>query len=103
MLLFLRTVAATVLAPTPHPTYALQITNTSSNKLCPITSYGGSISAKDNSAAIQKALVDCSSGGTVVVAGGNYKTGPVVVTGSGLTLEVQAGAILSTAFGPDNW
>ena len=46
----------------------------------------------------------CAGGGTVVVKGGHYKTGPLLVAGAkGLTIEVQQGASLVAAFGPDDW
>ena len=38
-----------------------------------------------------------------MVSGGAFKTGPLYVSGKGVILEVQAGASLEAAFGPDDW
>ena len=75
-----------------------------SPKTCAITDHGASTSAANNTAAIAAAIVACAKGGTVLVAGGAYKTGPLVVSGaSNLELRVEAGASLEAAFGPDDW
>ena len=72
-------------------------------RVCAITSHGATTASPNNTAAIRAALAACAGGGTVVVAGGAFKTGPLVITGSGITLEVQAGATLEAAFGPADW
>ena len=50
-----------------------------------------------------EAIAACSKGGTVVVSGGAFKTGPLHVSGNNVTLDVQRGASLEAAFGPDDW
>ena len=73
-------------------------------RTCAITDHGASTSAHNNTRAIQSAIGACAGGGTVVVKGGHYKTGPLVVAGAkGLTIEVQQGSSLVAAFGPDDW
>ena len=71
-------------------------------KRCLLTAYGGSTASADNSDAMHKAIADCE-GGTVVVAGGYYKTGPVQVSGHKITVDVQDGSALVTAYGPQHW
>lgn len=71
---------------------------------CAITDHGADPGADDNIKAIKKAMEDCSGGGTVVVAGGAYKTSPVKIEdASNLLIEVQADASLVTANGPSYW
>lgn len=71
---------------------------------CPITDHGADTGADDNIKAIKAAISACASGGTVVVAGGAYKTSPFTVEdASNLLIEVQAGASLVTAKGPSDW
>ena len=73
-------------------------------RTCAITDHGASPSAHNNTRAIQSAIGACAGGGTVVVKGGHYKTGPLLVAGAkGLTIEVQQGSSLVAAFGPDDW
>mmetsp|Transcript_23138 Transcript_23138/g.60463 ORF Transcript_23138/g.60463 Transcript_23138/m.60463 type:complete len:414 (-) Transcript_23138:179-1420(-) len=81
-----------------HPAHAQ-----ASEGTCAITDHGASVGAADNAAAINAAISACSGGGTVVVAGGSYNTGPLVVSTSGITIEVESGSALVAAFGPDNW
>jgi polygalacturonase len=54
----------------------------SSAKECNIVEYGADASAANNTAAIQKAIAACASGGTVTISGGDFKTGPLVVSGA---------------------
>ena len=75
----------------------------SSAKQCAITDYGASTSAADNTDAISMALAACAGGGEVTVPAGNFKTGPITVTGKGIMLNVARGATLQTAFGPEDW
>ena len=71
---------------------------------CAITDHGADPGADDNVKAIKKAIEDCSGGGTVVVAGGAYKTSPIKIEdASNLLIEVQADASLVTANGPSDW
>lgn len=71
---------------------------------CRITDHGADPGADDNLGAISAAIKACAGGGTVVVAGGAYKTSPIVVkNASNLLIEVQAGASLVTAKGPKDW
>ena len=65
----------------------------SSAKQCAITDYGATTSAADNAGAISKALAACAAGGEVTVPAGNFKTGPVTVTGRGIVLSVARGAL----------
>lgn len=71
-------------------------------KRCLLAAYGGSTASADNSEAMHKAIADCE-GGTVVVAGGYYKTGPVQVSGQNITVDVQDDSALVTAYGPQHW
>eukprot|EP01047_Picozoa_sp_COSAG01_P011840 COSAG01_NODE_523_length_15948_cov_161.993690_6_plen_443_part_00 len=76
----------------------------SAAKECNIVEFGADASAANNTAAIQKAIAACASGGTVTISGGDFKTGPLVVSGAtNLALTVEAGASLVAAFGPDDW
>ena len=83
---------------------AAQLASVSASKECAITDHGADASAANNTAAIQKAIAACAAGGTVIVTGGDFKTGPLVVSGgTNLALQVEAGASLVAAFGPDDW
>lgn len=71
---------------------------------CAITDHGASTASGNNTAAIAAAIAACAGGGTVVVAGGAFKTGPLVIANTqGVTIEIQQGAALEAAFGPDDW
>jgi polygalacturonase len=71
---------------------------------CLITDHGADPGADDNIKAIKAAINACSGGGTVVIAGGAYKTSPIEVKdASNLLIEVQASASLVTAKGPKDW
>lgn len=71
---------------------------------CDPTKHGASPASKDNTAAIQAALDECAtSGGTVSLQGGVFRSGPLVVHGTGVTLEVASGAGLTMAFPPSSW
>ena len=72
-------------------------------KQCSIAPHGASSSSADNAAAIQAALDECSTGGTVTIAGGTFKSGPLSVRGHNVELVIAAGATLETAYGPDKW
>jgi polygalacturonase len=72
-------------------------------KLCRIGDYGASTTSKDNSGAIHRAVAACSTGGSVVVEGGSFNVGPLSIGGSGVRLDIQSGAELVGAFGPDGW
>ena len=73
-------------------------------QICAITDHGATTTSNNNTAAIAAAIAACSGGGTVVVpSGGAFKTGPLHVTGSNITIQVQTGASLEAAFGPDDW
>lgn len=75
-----------------------------SSKVCAITDYGAHVTAANNTASIASAIADCLKGGTVKVAGGAYKTGPLLVAGGNdVFIEVADGASLVAAFGPDKW
>ena len=73
-------------------------------KICAITDHGATPASNNNTAAIAAAIAACSGGGIVVVpSGGAFKTGPLHVTGSNITIQFQTGASLEAAFGPDDW
>ena len=74
------------------------------SKECVITDYGADSEAANNTAAIAAAFAACASGGTVIVADGHFKTGPLLESdATKLFLEVRAGAALVAAFGPSDW
>jgi polygalacturonase len=76
----------------------------SSSKVCAITDHGADAAAANNTAAIASAIAACLNGGTVKVAGGAFKTGPLLVAGGkDVFIEVASGAALVAAFGPDKW
>ena len=71
---------------------------------CLIQDHGADEGNDDNLKAIHAAISACAGGGTVVVAGGHYKTSPIKVHNAvNLLIEVQADASLVTAPGPDEW
>ena len=70
---------------------------------CDIADFGATLASVNNTAAIMAALSACAGGGTVVVQGGSFKTGPLVVTGRGVVLHIGTGASLEAAFGPADW
>jgi hypothetical protein len=72
-------------------------------KVCAIAAHGASPSSDDNAAAIQAALTECSTGGTVSLTGGQFKSGPLYITGVNVSLDVEDGASLVAAFGPQHW
>ena len=51
----------------------------------------------------QAALNDCAEGGTVVISGGIFRSGPLTVRGHGIHLVVESNSGLETAYGPDKW
>lgn len=72
----------------------------SGSRTCSPTDHGASPSLSDNAAAIQSALRECQGGGTVVLEGGEFKSGPLTVSGVNVTFEVADGASLRMAFPP---
>lgn len=68
--------------------------------VCDITAHGAAVGSKDNAKAIQAAVAACA-GGTVAVPEGSFKTGPLVVSGEGVTLSLTGDLV--AAFGPDDW
>ena len=70
---------------------------------CSITKHGASPTSADNAKAIQAALNECNGGGTVTISGGAYKSGPLFVSGTDVSLIVETGASLVTAYGPKKW
>lgn len=72
-------------------------------RVCSPAKHGASPSSKNNTAAIQAALHECAGGGIVEVEGGVFRTGPLVVAGRNVTLLIDEGASLTTAFPPATW
>ena len=72
----------------------------SGSDTCSPADHGASPSLPDNAAAIQSALRECQHGGTVVLEGGEFKSGPLTVSGVNVTFEVAGGASLRMAFPP---
>ena len=77
-----------------------QIYHVAQSKVCNATEYGASTSLTDNADHIQAAIDACSDGGVVLLDGGEYNSGPLVVTGTKVTFEVTAGTSLKMAFPP---
>ena len=71
-------------------------------KVCAIAAHGASPSSDDNAASIQAALTECRTGGTVFVTGGKFKSGPLFITGVNVSLNIEEGASLVAAFGPQH-
>lgn len=85
-------------------TQAIHLPSVVRDSKCHITDHGADPGSHDNIKAIKAAISACSNGGTVVVAGGAYKTSPIKIEGaSNLLIEVQGGASLVTAKGPSDW
>ena len=65
---------------------------------CLITDHGADPGADDNIKAINAAINACSGGGTVVIAGGAYKTSPIMVKDASEHVRVaMAGSIMGIA------
>eukprot|EP01052_Picozoa_sp_SAG31_P022501 SAG31_NODE_1792_length_7256_cov_1.774626_1_plen_539_part_10 len=82
---------------------ASQASPMDNKQVCDITAHGASMGSADNAAAIQAALAECSTGGTVVVSSGRFKSGPLFITGVNVSLQIVDGAALVAAFGPQHW
>ena len=72
-------------------------------KVCAIAAHGASPSSDDNAASIQAALTEGRTGGTVFVTGGKFKSGPLFIMGVNVSLNIEEGASLVAAFGPQHW
>jgi polygalacturonase len=104
MLLLGSTAAALLFAAAAAAAAASSPPGSSSSKVCAITDHGADAAAANNTAAIASAIAACLDGGTVKVAGGAFKTGPLLVAGGkDVFIEVASGASLVAAFGPDKW
>jgi hypothetical protein len=64
-------------------------------KVCAIAAHSASPSSEDNAASIQAALTECSTGGTVVVTGGQFKPGPLFIKGANVSLNVDRSVTLN--------
>jgi polygalacturonase len=84
---------------------ALQGDINTSQVVCDPREYGASPSLLDNAKAIQDALDACAKqgGGRVPLSNGTFASGPLIVTGTNVVLEIGTNAILDMAYPPDTW